>query len=221
MQINKKEYNMLHDKDIREPLFEYLEETHGKIRIIEEKNMGESRADVVMICPESITGIEIKSDADTYTRLEGQIKDYDKFFDYNILVVGSTHAASAAEHIPEYWGLISVEIIDEKIDIYKIRDPQLNPKCDIKNKIRLLWRPELAHIQEICKLPVYKAKSKDFVREAIVQKVPRPLLDTLISDELFERDYNIIAESIKQYRQEQHPEKRVRKKSFRHKRKRK
>lgn len=31
---------MLHDKDIREPLFEYLEETHGKIRIIEEKNMG-------------------------------------------------------------------------------------------------------------------------------------------------------------------------------------
>ena len=75
MQINKKEYNMLHDKDIREPLFEYLEETHGKIRIIEEKNMGESRADVVMICPESITGIEIKSDADTYTRLEGQIKD--------------------------------------------------------------------------------------------------------------------------------------------------
>ena len=49
---------MLHDKDIREPLFEYLEETHGKIRIIEEKNMGESRADVVMICLESITGIE-------------------------------------------------------------------------------------------------------------------------------------------------------------------
>ena len=197
---------MLHDKDIRDPLFDYLEETHGKIRIIEEKNMGESRADVVMICPESITGIEIKSDADTYTRLEGQIKDYDKFFDYNILVVGSTHAASAAEHIPEYWGLISVEIIDEKIDIYKIR---------------LLWRPELAHIQEICKLPVYKAKSKDFVREAIVQKIPRPLLDTLISDELFERDYNTIAESIKRYRQEQHPEKRVRKKSFRHKRKRK
>lgn len=213
--------NMLHDKDIREPLFEYLEETQGKIRIIEEKNMGESRADVVMICPESITGIEIKSDADTYTRLEGQIKDYDKFFDYNILVVGSTHAASAGEHIPEYWGLISVEVIDEEIDIYKIRDPQINPKCDIKNKIRLLWRPELAHIQEICKLPVYKAKSKDFVREAIVQKVPRPLLDTLISDELFERDYNTIAESIKQYRQEQHPEKRVRKKSFRHKRKRK
>ena len=28
---------MLYDKDIREPLFEYLEEIYGKIRILEEK----------------------------------------------------------------------------------------------------------------------------------------------------------------------------------------
>ena len=27
---------ILHDKDIREPLFEYLEETYGKVRILEE-----------------------------------------------------------------------------------------------------------------------------------------------------------------------------------------
>ena len=55
---------MLHDKDIREPLFDFLDETsdevlyqstsldakaYGKIRIIEEKTMGKSRADVVMV----------------------------------------------------------------------------------------------------------------------------------------------------------------------------
>ena len=38
---------MLHDKDIREPLFDFLDETYGKIRIIEEKAMGKSRADVI------------------------------------------------------------------------------------------------------------------------------------------------------------------------------
>ena len=27
----------LHDRDIREPLFEFLEETYGRIRILEEK----------------------------------------------------------------------------------------------------------------------------------------------------------------------------------------
>ena len=52
---------MLLDKDIREPLFEFLEERYGKVRILEEKTVGHSRADVVMVIPEKIVGIEIKS----------------------------------------------------------------------------------------------------------------------------------------------------------------
>ena len=63
---------MLLDKDIREPLFDFLEERYGKVRILEEKTVGNSRADVVMVIPDKIVGIEIKSDADTYTRLESQ-----------------------------------------------------------------------------------------------------------------------------------------------------
>ena len=42
---------MLYDKDIREPLFDFLEERYGKIRIIEEKRVGRSRADVMMVPP--------------------------------------------------------------------------------------------------------------------------------------------------------------------------
>ena len=34
---------MLKDKDIREPLFDFLEEQYRKTRIIEEKTMGKSR----------------------------------------------------------------------------------------------------------------------------------------------------------------------------------
>ena len=49
---------MLLDKDIREPLFEFLEERYGKVRILEEKTVGRSRADVVMVIPEKIVGIE-------------------------------------------------------------------------------------------------------------------------------------------------------------------
>ena len=32
-------FTMLYDKDIREPLFDYLEEYYGKIRILEEKEI--------------------------------------------------------------------------------------------------------------------------------------------------------------------------------------
>ena len=34
---------VLYDKDIREPLFDYMEERDGKVRIIEEKQMGRLR----------------------------------------------------------------------------------------------------------------------------------------------------------------------------------
>ena len=118
----------LHDRDIREPLFEFLEDSFGKIRILEEKTMGRSRADIVMVTPENLCGIEIKSDADTYVRLAGQVKDYDNYYDRNIIVVGSSHALHVEEHVPEYWGIITVEDTGEGLDFYILRSARDNPK---------------------------------------------------------------------------------------------
>lgn len=192
---------MLYDKDIREPLFDYLEERYGKVRMIEEKQMGRSRADIVMVLPGELAGIEIKSDADTYARLERQVKDYDRFFDRNYVVAGSTHAMHIEEHVPEYWGIISVEWLDGRVDFYMIREAHRNPKMEMKQKIRILWRPELAHIQEICGMARYEGKSKDFVRNKIVERVPAEILNGLISEELFERDYTEIGERIGEFRE--------------------
>ena len=109
---------MLYDKDIREPLFDFLEAYYGKIRILEEKQMGRSRADIVMVLPSSVVGIEIKSDADTYARLQRQVKDYNQYFDYNYVVAGSSHAMHIEEHVPEWWGIITVEQVDGEADFY-------------------------------------------------------------------------------------------------------
>ena len=49
---------ILYDKDIREPLFVFLEETYGKTRILEEKRTGSARADAVMVTPEILYGIK-------------------------------------------------------------------------------------------------------------------------------------------------------------------
>lgn len=191
---------MLKDKDIREPLFDFLEDRHSKIRIIEEKTMGKSRADVIMVLENEVVGIEIKSDADTYARLDRQVKDYDRYFDRNIIVVGSRHAHHISEHVPEWWGIISVEEIDGLCDFYIVREPAANPKCKLLHKTKLLWRPEIAHIQELNKLPAYRQKSKDFVRKKILEKVPEETLHRQISDELFERDYTTIQQEIAAYK---------------------
>lgn len=193
---------MLYDKDIREPLFDFLEESYGKIRIIEEKRMGKSRADIVMILTDSVVGIEIKSDADTYARLKRQIKDYDKFYDSNMIVVGSTHGKHIIEHVPAWWGIITVEEVNGAADFYVLREAQLNPKRNMKKKLQIMWRPELAHIQEINHLPKYKEKSKAFVIEKVAEKVPAKLLDRQISDELFERDYTTIEAQILEFKKQ-------------------
>lgn len=198
------------DKDIREPLFEFLEETYGKIRIIEEKAMGRSRADVVMVTPDLLYGIEIKSDADTYARLKRQVRDYDLYYDCNYAVVGTSHAMHISEHLPAWWGIITVEPVEERADFYILRKPMPNPKTDWKRKIGILWRPELAHIQELNGLPGYKEKSKLFVQEKLLQKVPPDLLQAQLCEELFERDYTIIGEKIQEFRRQ--GGKRIRKK---------
>jgi len=191
---------MLYDKDIREPLFDFLEEVFGKIRIIEEKQMGKSRADIVMVMPEAIAGIEIKSDADTYARLGRQIADYDQYFDYNYIVAGTRHAMHVEAHVPDWWGIITVEMMEGIPDFYILRRAARNPEMKLQKKLRLLWRPELAHIQELCQMPGYKQKSKDFVIEKIAGRIPEAVLHKQISDELFERDYTEIAETIRNYK---------------------
>lgn len=191
---------MLYDKDIREPLFDFLEERYGKTRIIEEKQVGRSRADVIMVRPSSLSGLEIKSDADTYARLARQVRDYDRYFDYNYVAVGSRHGLHVKEHVPEWWGIITVERIGEKIDFYMLREAKRNPDMQLKAKLGLLWRPELAHIQELNQMPKYSEKSKAFVIDKLLLQVSAALLNEQISQELFERDYTRISETIKAYR---------------------
>lgn len=193
---------MLYDKDIREPLFDFLEESFGRVRILEEKNMGKSRADIVMITENAFFGVEIKSDADTYARLKRQVKDYDTFFDYNIVAVGSSHAHHITEHVPEWWGIITIDEIDGKPDFYMYRKAAHAPKVDIKQQLTFMWRPELADIQELNDMPKYKDKSKQFVIDKIYDKIPPDLLKNQMCAMLFERDYNSIAERINAFRAE-------------------
>ncbi len=193
---------MLKDKDIREPLFAFLEESYGRIRIIEEKNMGGSRADVIMVTPDSFVGIEIKSDADTYTRLAGQVEDYDRYFDMNIIVVGTRHAMHVEEHVPASWGIITVEEVEGRADFYVLRRPKPNPGIDPARKLSLLWRPELQHIVYRHLKHKYDRISKKDVIAKILAGVPYETLRLEMSEELFERDYTRIFDEINRFRVE-------------------
>ena len=184
---------ILRDKDIREPLFGFLEDNAesfgGRIRILEEKETGNVRADAVMITPDLLYGIEIKSDADTYARLKKQVRYYDWYYDRNIIVVGTSHALHVKEHVPDWWGIITVEETDGRADFYVLRKSGENPRTIDRRKITILWRPELNNLLEKNHLPKYRQKSKLFVQEKLLEKVPGEILWPQACEELFERDY--------------------------------
>ena len=87
------------------------------------------------------------------------------------------------------------------MDFYVLREAGRNPEVDWKGKLGLLWRPELAHIQQLNRMPKYRDKGKGFVIERILERVPKEILGKQISEELFERDYTEIEDTIREYRQ--------------------
>ncbi len=182
---------MLYDKDIREPLFDYLEDTYGKSRIIEEKVMGKARADVILILPDKIIGLEIKSSVDTYERLKKQVRNYDKYCDENYIVVGLRHIKHIEEHVPKYWGILCIYQDNNQIVIEERRPAQANPKVTLDCQLGWMWRNELDNILALHHLPKYKQKSKAFVSKKLMEKVDLAELKTALCDELFERDYTL------------------------------
>ena len=262
------------DKDIREPLFDFLEEFYGKIRIFEEKVTGISRTDALGVIDGQLIGFEIKSDRDTYARLKRQTADYDLLCDVNYLVVGKSHRKQADQHIPAHWGIICVyeedetenerpemnsavyrkeKLLQEEVesrakgrtvpdaeiisdmtgeDTSKInmaagiteeklpqkekkriiveidQIPGVNPNVKIERQLDLLWRPELATLQEWNEMPKYAQRSKAFVREKILERVPQETLKRQITDLLFERDYEALLAQIREVQKKTRPRKR-------------
>lgn len=182
---------MLYDKNIREPLFDYLEDTYGKCRIFEEKVMGKARADVVLLLPDEIIGIEIKSNVDTYERLKGQVRNYNRYCDRNFIITGLRHIKHVGEHVPPDWGILCIYEDHHKILIEPIRDAAPNPKCKKEVQLSWAWRMELDQLIEYNHLPKYRQKSKAFVVQKLLEKVPWPLLKSQFCQELFERDYTL------------------------------
>ena len=93
-----------------------------------------------------------------------------------------------------------MEQVAGQADFYLLREARPNPGVNLRKKLSILWRPELAHIQELNDMPKYKEKSKQFVIDKIAEKIPEEILSKQISDALFERDYNEIEHVIQEFK---------------------
>lgn len=176
----------MQDKEIRKILIEYLKIQHDKYRIYQEKSIGSSICDLMLVT-DKLTGFEIKSDSDNYERLPRQIAAYNHFFDENYIVVGISHIKSIESRIPDEWGVFAVEEYEIKL----IRKAKPNKSVSRLKQLALLWKIELKNILLQNKMPLYAQKEKPFLCEKIAAEVDPTLLGKQIATELLDRDYSI------------------------------
>ncbi|HUG83132.1 MAG TPA: MmcB family DNA repair protein [Euzebya sp.] len=101
---------------------------------------GRVRADVAELTGDAIHLVEIKSAADTLSRLPRQADLYCRVADRCTLAADPAHLDAAAALLPDWWGLVAVD--GDRLRMLRAGRP--NPAPDPVTTAMLLWAPELA-----------------------------------------------------------------------------
>ena len=174
------------DKEIRKILIAYLQAQKNEMRIYQEKSIGSSICDL-MVVTDRLTGYEIKSDSDDYKRLAEQARTYTRFFDRNYVVVGRSHAGSVTSKVPDEWGIICVERDNVTVE----REAKDNKAVSRRSQLSVLWKLELKNILLKNGMPLYVQKEKGYISDRIADAVDNDILRKQIAYELLHRDYSV------------------------------
>ncbi|MAN26962.1 MULTISPECIES: sce7726 family protein [Mesonia] len=118
-------------------LFEKLEDKKN-ITGAFEIPVADSRVDFITINGRT-TSYEIKSEFDNLSKLEKQVNDYSKAFEYNYVVLDIKHKKKAECIIPSYFGILTFR--NDKI--FQSRKASLNKNIQSKVQLSLLSKKEL------------------------------------------------------------------------------
>lgn len=189
MRTEAEEYK-LNDSDIRKVIHAGFSGKKEETRILEEFPMGDSRADLLLVTKTKLIGLEIKSDRDSFVRLSRQIKDYEKFFDENYLVVGTYHVEEALRTVPAHWGIYEVyESGDGTYVMELVRSASMALKENTEEKLYLLWRNELMRIVREYRLARGNLQRKDKMISKIIRGLTTPVIQTEVCSALLTREY--------------------------------
>src|SRR5690625_1860794 len=134
---------MLTDYDIRKILMKKIkyDNKNKSYRIIEEQviSNGQARIDIA-VSNGKLIGYEIKSDHDSLSRLDNQIKHYNKTFENITIIVGKKFEHVIKSRVPSYWGImVAYKDEHERINIQKVRESKSNGNISKPYVLELLW----------------------------------------------------------------------------------
>lgn len=141
---------VMRDRDVRAALYRHLAAADpgawASALVIDELGLcGYVRVDVAVVSETAkmLAGFEIKSAADTLTRLPAQVDMYSRMLDSCTLVVADTHADHARALIPPWWGILVARGHGGAVLLDEQRTATHNPAIAAQSLALLLWRDEL------------------------------------------------------------------------------
>lgn len=119
-------------------------EAQGQGRVLAEVGLehGRVRTDLLLLGPDVLHGLELKSERDNLARLPAQVRAYSAALDFCTLAVDERHLEQAHAILPNWWGLL-VATRRQRLHLLPVRAPEPNPDVEPLSCARLLWRPEV------------------------------------------------------------------------------
>ena len=135
-------YNPSNEKDIREKSTSLLKELHN-IKFLENEYTHTSlpvRADIMAVSHDKeVITVEIKSDKDTFIRLEKQLKEYMHFSHIVYIAIDISHLPKFLKKFNTYsFETIGIMVYEDD-EVYVFRKPHKRSSIDVTN---LLWKDE-------------------------------------------------------------------------------
>lgn len=200
---------MSNEKEIREYLINLIHNSLPKEEYVvrEEFNGGSmsSRADLAVFAKHSLTFIEIKSDRDTFVRLENQLKDYDKYADniYLILDVAHRDKMIKAKNSGKYPELDEsrIYVYDNGTLTYLLRTSakiksfnaySFHKGHQYKNLLPFLWSAEIKNL-----ISFVKGRSKMEARKIVSKIYSHEEVAIVCKEVIFNRSFIMREEKIK------------------------
>lgn len=124
-----------------------------------EMAIGDSRVDICRINGSSYA-YEIKTEYDTFDRLETQMRDYLKTFEKVYVIVPKNRVEDVKNHIPEECGIISYRIGENMDIVFSYVKRAKHNCCDISFCINSLSSSEMSYLLKLLNEQDYKTRKE-------------------------------------------------------------
>lgn len=143
--LTMKKYGLQSAEYIKCLFIDYLLSRSKELIIGNELMYGIKRkvVDLVVLQNKKIIAVEIKSDSDNLSRLEEQISEYKKIFDYVLIITTEKHVSRISEIVPSE---IGIYVFKENLLMKKFRNPRIQRS---KDKVEMLYS---INAKYLCKL---------------------------------------------------------------------